>query len=374
MDNHTADDMTDDLRELTNEPMFPVVIDDVEPLTMFSLEHWLVLYTHGLAPQPPYLMSPFPAQVHTQTELLDNLADWGLLKDGKVDEDLDYILNALASEHTHVVFGHLILPQRTHERSVVYEGVLSATGRPEETTMIEQPTYPFMVVKTYDDRIISALSMEQGLTVNASLAGNRTYAEAFADELVAMIDPESTWSAAEFSSMHVPADAATDPMIVDLTSPDEDTAAKARKKLSDKYTVQEDTLDSLARVNKMDKLALVSITPILKLKDESLYAHPDGSSTWILASRSNEAPKSYVVSPEVDSNTRETYHYAPYTPESLRKAVEEAYKTTAHIIRSRGAEDETNPLHIIRMGVEKAVSSGFTGTPPESPRKQRLGH
>ena len=103
METNDADYIETDLRELTAEPMFPLQIEEVEPLTMFSLEHWLVLYTHGLAPQPPYLLAPFPAQIHTQTELMDNLVEWGLLKGTTLDADLDYLLRALTSVHTNII-------------------------------------------------------------------------------------------------------------------------------------------------------------------------------------------------------------------------------------------------------------------------------
>lgn len=363
MDTNDPDFIETDLRELTAEPMFPLHIEGVEPLTMFSLEHWLVLYTHGLAPQPPYLLAPFPAQIHTQTELMENLAEWGLLKGTALDADLDYILRALTSEHTNIVAGQLTLPQRAHERSVVYEGVLSETGKPEETSMIEQPTYPFIIVKTYDGRIISALSMDKGLTINASLIGNRTYAEAFADELAAMFDPNGTWEPATIRNVHVPASAATDPMVVNLASEDRDTANQARQHLSDTHVVHPDTIDALADINAMDKLAVVTFMPIIKLRDESIYANPQGAGTWVLVSKDGAPPRSFVTAPEVDGNNRETYLYAPYSHASLLRGMEESYKTTAHLLRTRGVDDQSNPLHILRMGVENAINAGLSGTP-----------
>lgn len=363
MEPNNADYIETDLRELTAEPMFPLQIEGVEPLTMFSLEHWLVLYTHGLAPQPPYLLAPFPAQIHTQTELMDNLVEWGLLKGTTLDADLDYILRALTSEHTNIIAGQLILPQRAHERTVIYEGVLSETGKPEETTMVEQPTYPFIIVKTYDGRIISALSMDKGLTINASLIGERTYAEAFADELAAMFDPQGVWEPATIRTLHVPTAAATDPLVVNLVSEDRDTARQARQQLVDKHVVHADTIDALADVNAMDKLVMVTFTPIIKLKDETLYANPDGAGTWVLASKDGAIPRSYVSAPEVDNNGREIYLYAPYSPTALLRAVESAYKTTAHLIRTRGLDGTSNPMHILRMGVESAINAGLSGTP-----------
>lgn len=363
METNDPDFIETDLRELTAEPMFPLHIEDVEPLTMFSLEHWLVLYTNGLAPQPPYLLAPFPAQIHTQSELMDNLAEWGLLKGTALDADLDYILRALTSEHTNIIAGQLTLPQRAHERFVVYEGVLSETGKPEETSMIEQPTYPYIIAKTYDGRIISALSMDKGLTINASLIGDRTYAEAFADELAVMFDPNATWEPATIRNMHVPAAAATDPMVVNLASDDKDTANQARAHLSETHAVHTDTIDALADINAMDKLAVVTFTPIIKFKDDTIYANPEGSGTWVLASKDGALPRSYVTAPEVDGNNRETYLYAPYSRASLLRGLEQSYKTTAHLIRTRGVDDDSNPLHILRMGVENAINAGLSGTP-----------
>lgn len=367
--NTNEDDYSEtDLRELTTEPMFPVHIEGVEPLTMFSLEHWLVLYTHGLAPQPPYLLAPFPAQIHTQTELMDNLAEWELLKGTALDEDLDYILNALASEHTNIIAGKLMLPQRAHERVVIYEGVLSESGAPEETTMMEQPTYPFIIVKTYDGRIISALSMDKGLTINVAPIGERTYAEAFADELAAMFDPEGAWKPATIRTIHVPASAATDPEVVNLGSGDGDTARQARQDLVERHVVHGDTIDALAAVNALDKFALVTFTPIIKLQDDSIYAHPDGSGSLVLASKDGAIPRAYVTAPEVGGNGRETYLYAPYSRAALLRGVEESYKTTAHLLRTRGLDDDTNPFHVLRMGVEGAINAGLTGTPAEQPQ------
>lgn len=367
--NTNEDDYSEtDLRELTTEPMFPVHIEGVEPLTMFSLEHWLVLYTHGLAPQPPYLLAPFPAQIHTQTELMGNLAEWELLKGTALDADLDYILNALASEHTNIIAGKLMLPQRAHERVVIYEGVLSESGAPEETTMMEQPTYPFIIVKTYDGRIISALSMDKGLTINVAPIGERTYAEAFADELAAMFDPEGAWKPATIRTIHVPASAATDPEVVNLGSGDRDTARQARQDLVERHVVHGDTIDALAAVNALDKFALVTFTPIIKLQDDSIYAHPDGSGSLVLASKDGAVPRAYVTAPEVGGNGRETYLYAPYSRAALLRGVEESYKTTAHLLRTRGLDDETNPFHVLRMGVEGAINAGLTGTPAEQPQ------
>lgn len=368
MDTNEDDYSETDLRELTTEPMFPVHIEGVEPLTMFSLEHWLVLYTHGLAPQPPYLLAPFPAQIHTQTELMGNLAEWELLKGTALDADLDYILNALASEHTNIIAGKLMLPQRAHERVVIYEGVLSESGAPEETTMMEQPTYPFIIVKTYDGRIISALSMDKGLTINVAPIGKRTYAEAFADELAAMFDPDGVWKPATIRTIHVPASAATDPEVVNLGSGDGDTARQARQDLVERHVVHGDTIDALAAVNALDKFALVTFTPIIKLQDDSIYAHPEGSGSLVLASKDGAVPRAYVTAPEVDGNGRETYLYAPYSRAALLRGVEESYKTTAHLLRTRGLDDETNPFHVLRMGVGGAINAGLTGTPAEQPQ------
>lgn len=368
MDTNDQDFLETDPRELTAEPMFPVHIEGVEPLTMFSLEHWLVLYTNGLAPQPPYLLAPFPAQIHSQDELMENLAEWELLRGTEVDADLDYILRALTSEHTNIIAGKLMLPQRAHERVVVYEGVLSESGRPEETTTVEQPTYPFIIVKTYDGRIISALSMDKGLTVNVTPVGGRTYAEAFADELASMFDPEGEWEPASVRTIHVPTAAASDPEVVNLGSEDHDTARRARQHLVDTHVVHGDTVDALASINAMDKLAVVSFTPIIRLQDDTIYANPDGSGTLVLASRDGGVPRAFVTAPEVDGNGRETYLYAPYSPATLLRGVEESYKTTAHLLRTRGLDDETNPFHVLRMGVESAINAGLTGTPSGQPQ------
>ena len=84
-------DFSPNVRDLTAEPMFPIEFDDVEPLQSFSIEHWMVLYAQGVSPAPPLALAPFPPQIHPESQLLDDMAHWGLYDGSSIDKDLSLI-------------------------------------------------------------------------------------------------------------------------------------------------------------------------------------------------------------------------------------------------------------------------------------------
>lgn len=357
-------DISPNVRDLTAEPMFPIEFDDVEPLQSFSIEHWMVLYAHGVAPTPPLALAPFPPQIHPESQLLEDLSRWGLYDGSSLDKDLAFILDALTGNYTHGVSGTLTLPQRGHERTITLHGNLASDGAEETMVMHEQPTYPFLMVKNFHDVIVTAMSTEVGMTFNVTTLTAKNYAEQFAEELVHMIDAEGTWSPAPIKRMRVPAKLGMDTRVPLLFSKDKDVALKARREIKSSYMIHDDTLTGLEALLGYKQLAAVSFTPLIRLKDDSIYAHSEGSGQWILASKDEHAPVSYVSWPEADSNKAVTTGYAPYSIESLRSAVTHAFQSTAFIMRERGADDETNPWYFMRYGAERAAHEGV-GVDPD---------
>ena len=352
--------ITPDVRDLTADPLFPIEFDDVEPLQSFSIEHWNVLYSHGVAPSPPLTLAPFPPQIHPESQLLEDLRRWGLYDGTKVDADLMFILDTLAGDYTHAVSGTLTLPQRGHERTVELQGNLASGGGTETMTMFEQPTYPFFMVKNYQDIVVTAMSTEVGMTFNVSKMTAKNYAEQFADELIVMIDPRGTWTPAPIKRMHVPSKLSMDMRVPQMFSEDKKTALQARKSIKSEYMIHDDTLQGWESLLGYTQLAMVSFTPQIRLKDDSLYAHTEGSGQWILAKKDEHPPVSYVVWPEVDKNKNTTMGYAPYSEDSLHAALTFAFKTTAFIMRERGVDDVTNPWYLLRHGAERTVREGST--------------
>lgn len=357
-----------DVRDLTADPMFPIEFDDVEPLECFSIEHWNVLFSHGVAPSPPLALAPFPPQIHPESQLLDDLQRWGLFDGTNLDPDLGFILNSLTGDFTHAVAGSLTLPQRAHEREVELTGNL-AVGGSETMVLFEQPTYPFFMVKNFQDVVVTAMSTEAGITFNVTQMTAKNYAEQFADELMVMIDPQQTWEPATIKRMHVPAKLGMDTRVPLLFSEDKDTALKARRGIKQDYLIRDDTLSSLIYALSHTQLAAVSFTPYVRLKDDTIYANPEGAGQWILARKDEQAPASYVTWPEVDSHKHMSTGYAPYSDEALRAAMTQCFKTTAFIVRDRGMDDTTNPLYFLRYGAERAVREGvgFDSKSPWAP-------
>ena len=351
-------DFSPNVRDLTAEPMFPIEFDDVEPLQSFSIEHWMVLYAQGVAPAPPLALAPFPPQIHPESQLLDDMARWGLYDGSSLDKDLAFILDSLTGNYTHGVAGTLTLPQRGHERTLVLHGNLASDGAEETMVMHEQPTYPFLMVKNFQDVIVTAMSTEVGMTFNVTTLTANNYAEQFAEELIHMIDAEGTWSPAPIKRMHVPAELGMDTRVPLMFDEDKDIALKARRSIKSAYLIQDDTLAGLESLLGYKQLAAVSFTPLIRLKDDSIYAHSEGSGQWVLASRDEHAPVSYVTWPEAGSNKKLTTGYAPYSAESLRSAMTCAFQSTAFIVRERGADDVTNPWYFMRYGAERAAHEG----------------
>ena len=355
-----------DIRDLTAEPMFPIEFDDVEPLESFSIEHWNVLYSHGVAPAPPLTLAPFPPQIHPESQLLDDLHRWGLFDGTRVDADLDFILNSLTGNYTHAVAGTLTLPQRGHERTVELTGNLAAGGGTDTLVLFEQPTYPFFMVKNFQDVVVTAMSTEVGMTFNVTQMTAKNYAEQFADELMVMIDPQGTWDPATIKRMHIPSKLGTDTRVPLLFAEDKEIALKARRAIKEDYMIREDTLRGLESVLGFTQHAAVSFTPHVRLKDDTTYAHPEGAGQWILARRDEQPPVSYVTWPEVDSHKKMSTGYAPYSEEALHSAMTNCFKSTAFLMRDRGVDDETNPWFFLRYGAERAVREGV-GLDMESP-------
>mgnify|MGYP006983144606 FL=1 len=187
--------------------------------------------------------------------------------------------------------------------------------------MHEQPTYPFLMVKNFQDVIVTAMSTEVGMTFNVTTLTANNYAEQFAEELIHMIDAEGTWSPAPIKRMHVPAELGMDTRVPLMFDEDKDTALKARRSIKSAYLIQDDTLAGLESLLGYKQLAAVSFTPLIRLKDDSIYAHSEGSGQWVLASRDEHAPVSYVTWPEAGSNKKLTTGYAPYSDASLRSAM-----------------------------------------------------
>lgn len=343
-------DSAEVLRDMVSTPQFPVEFEGVEPLQMFSMEHWIVLYAKGMAPEPPLQLSPFPLQVHSEDELMNNLAEWELIKGTMVDADLLYILESLSYGYTHAIFGAMTLPQRAQERTLVIPGDVMGTGRDTEEQYVEQPTYPYMIVKTFEDVIISAVSMETGITFNVSEYTEDNYAEAFARELAMIVDAEGTWPAATVASIHVPKEAAVDSRVPSLLSEDVKEQQDTRSELMSEYMVHKDTLVNLGKIISLSKLVSITVTPSIRLKDDSLYSHSEGSGMWVLAEDKEGKVGSYVTTPEIDANEHEKIFYGPYDEVTLRRMVLESFKTTAHILKKRGLKDTSNQFLFLVSG------------------------
>ena len=349
-------DLSDDidsaevLRDMISTPQFPVEFEGVEPLEMFSMEHWFVLYALGMAPEPPLQLSPFPMQVHSEDELMNNLADWELIKGDMVDADLLYILESLSYGYTHAIFGTMTLPQRAQERTLVIPGDVMGTGRDVEEQYAEQPTYPYMIVKTFEDVIISAVSMETGITFNVSEYTEDNYAEAFARELAMIVDAGETWSPATVASIHVPKEAGVDSRVPNLLSEDLQVQQDTRAALMSEHMVHKDTLVNLGKIISLSKLVSITVIPSIRLKDDTLYSHSEGSGMWVLAEDKEGKVGSYVTTPEVDSNGHEKIFYGPYDEVTLRRMVLESFKTTAHLLKKRGLKDTSNQFLFLVSG------------------------
>lgn len=178
------------------------------PVTRFSIEHWLHLArVHDTKiPPAPVQLAPFPAALHSDTELREQLVDWGYVEQGEPTAALIEMLSAIANPEV-MFWGQVRFPGQAFTTRLDLPPEAIGWGIDAEQEVV--PRTPFLIAWN-TDVVYLVTSHEEGLVVAAAQPStdDPTNRAAIGRDLAiawgAILDPAGQWPSAPIGCTRLP--------------------------------------------------------------------------------------------------------------------------------------------------------------------------
>lgn len=230
--------------EMYGDTLLPLDLPEAPELQAFSMEHWLYLAAKGVAPAAPPELAPFPLPLHSPESYVRNLRDWELIDSmGNPYPDLIELMEKMTTRYEKAVWGTVRFPLRAHERTYEFDEQSQNWEIPGKQIVV--PRVPFLITWSKGGEIISATSTEEGMNINRRPAEDN-YLVDFAEEVMAVLDPNGAWGPRDFPSIRVTREFAeelsADPAVASLAAQaDRPQWREAIGRVAQKYGVDSDT-------------------------------------------------------------------------------------------------------------------------------------
>lgn len=298
----------------------------------FTMEHWQYLHWAEKVPQIPYQLAPFPPMVHDPEDLKEQLVAWNILdpNTGDVLDDAAALFADLTRNYSHAVFGQVTFPARAHDRTFDFPAEAKEWGLSSTVHIV--PRVPFLVTVCDEQRVTSAVSTADALSVNTFNCDPRDVPDVCVSrELLHMIDPSGQWGARNIPALRIPRDAAdvfaADPVLSRQDGPrDEKVFTAAVARVAAQSGVPKATVAVLADLVKAPVIAQVSMVAARITATGQDISKGSAVEIWMLG---DEQGGMVARGPSRDASGHLMLNYRPAAPEDLTELIAGLFTETA---------------------------------------------
>lgn len=295
-----------------------------QPLTLFSVEHWLYLAQTGRATDVPDKLAPFPLPLHSAEELEHDLRTWGLVTgDGELTQELSDLLDTLSFDHDAAVWGVTMFPRDAWVFDLDASVAKEYGMQPRRDVV---PRVPVLVVHSRSrGEVVSVISTQAGMVMNrVDVDARADSAGVLADELMAVLNPSGVWGALSIPTLRMSLDDVTSlrDVIVERGvgqsqwAP-EDIAQTMREINPD---LSRETLDCLVALTLTPTLATTAVIGHTRGEGDATF-HESSSSVGVQFYDIDDDPSMVVTYTTRDSYGQGQVIYRPGSTETLREGV-----------------------------------------------------
>lgn len=318
---------------LANTPIMRLQLPaDVPFPDRFTMEHWQYLHWAEKVPQIPHQLAPFPPMVHDPEDLKEQLVAWNILDPttGDVLDDAAALFADLTRNYSHAVFGQVTFPARAHDRTFDFPAEAKEWGLSSTVHIV--PRVPFMVTVCDQQRVTSAVSTADALSVNTFNCDPGDVPDVcLAREILHMVDPSGQWGARTIPAIRIPRSAADvfadDPVLgrQDGSREEKDfTAAVAR--VAERSGVPRATVAVLADLVKAPVVAQMSMVAARTTATGQDISMGSAVEVWMLG---DERGGMVARGPSRDAAGHLMVNYRPATSRDLTELVAGLFAETA---------------------------------------------
>lgn len=214
LESATTDSGLSTTRSVTEDSVFAYLPSDMtgpapEPLTRFSMEHWLWLARTfpEQVPPAPVELAPFPEQVHSDAQLRSDLDSWDYLdQSGSPTAEVEEMLRAIATPALKA-WGQVRFPRNTFTSHLDLPTEAMGWGLAAETTVV--PRVPVLI--SWNPEVVYMVTSDrEGLVVMAAtpstpdVDNTAVVASDLAAGLIAVVDPQHAWKVAPKRRIRLP--------------------------------------------------------------------------------------------------------------------------------------------------------------------------
>jgi hypothetical protein len=306
--------------------------DDVPFPDRFTMEHWQYLHWSGKVSQIPYRLAPFPPMVHDPGDLKDQLVAWNIVDPmtGQIAKDADRLFADLTRNYSHAVFGQVTFPARAHDRTFDFPAEAKDWGLSNKMHVV--PQVPFLITVCENQRVTSAVSTAEALSVNTSECDARDVPGAcISREILHILDPSGLWGPRKLPAVRIPRSAAdlfaADPVLGRLDgSRDEHVFAAAVARVAKAAGVPRSTMAVLADLVKAPVVAQLSMAAARVTAAGEDLSMGSAVEVWLLG---DEAGGMVARGPSRDQHGHLMVQYCPATSRDLEELIEGLFVETS---------------------------------------------